>query len=163
MKGKIITIATQNSRCLGQGFIGRRKRKEIKHLFNHTTPKTDIILLQETKLPEVACLKQARFIENKGGTSLWNEGSFSARSGRFTGGTRIILSERLATNVTNHSILYPGRAQYVTIRLSPQLQLGVINIYGFSDTGARAMLRNHIAQTELPEAEWILAGDFNNI
>lgn len=56
---------------------------------------TDILLLQEIKLPEAACLKQARFIEFKGGTSLWNEGSFSAQTGRFKGGTGIILSERL--------------------------------------------------------------------
>ena len=36
-------------------------------------------------------------------------------------------------------------------------------MYGFSHTGARAMLWSHIAQAELPEAEWVLAGDFNNI
>ena len=39
MKGDKITIATQNTRCLGQDFAGRRKHKEIKHLFNHTTNK----------------------------------------------------------------------------------------------------------------------------
>ena len=80
MKGEKITIATQNVRCLGQGFMGNRKRKELKEIFRQTTPSTDVLLLQETKLPEVACLKQARFIEFKNGTSLWNEGSFSANS-----------------------------------------------------------------------------------
>jgi hypothetical protein len=33
-----MTIATQNVRCLGQGLAGRRKRKELKNLFKHTTP-----------------------------------------------------------------------------------------------------------------------------
>jgi exonuclease III len=82
-----ITISTQNTRCLGRGFIGKRKRKEIKSIFTHTTPTTDILLLQETKLPEEACLKQARFVETRGGTSLWNEASFSAQTCRFKGGT----------------------------------------------------------------------------
>lgn len=33
----------------------------------------------------------------------------------------------------------------------------------FSHTCPRAMLWNHLAQTDLLEAEWILVGDFNNI
>ena len=156
-------MATQNVRCLGQGFTGRRKRQEIKDVFKHTKPTTDILLLQEVKLPEAACLKQARFLEFKGGSSLWNESTFSAQSGRFQGGTGIVLSERLTQIVTHHGVLYPGRAQYVTLNLSVRLQLGIINVYGFSHTGARAMLWNHIAQADLPDITWIVAGDFNNI
>lgn len=163
MKGDRITIASQNTRGLGQGFTGSRKRRDIKDLFKHTTPPTDILLLQETKLPEAASLKQARIIELKGGSSLWNEGAFSARTTRFKGGTAIILSERLANAVTGHGVLYPGRAQYITLNLSQNLQLGIINVYGFSHTGPRAMLWNHLAQVDLPEACWIIAGDFNNI
>ena len=48
MKGERITIATQNVRCLGQGFMGNRKKKELKELFKHTTPATYVLLLQET-------------------------------------------------------------------------------------------------------------------
>ena len=163
MKGDKVTIATQNIRSLGKGFLGKKKRKDIKSLFTHATPSTDILLLQETKLPESICLKHARFVEFRGGSSLWNEASFSAQSGRFKGGTGIILSERMASSITHHGVLYPGRAQYVVIQLSPQLHLGIINIYGFSHTGPRSTLWNHLAQVDLPEAEWILAGDFNNI
>lgn len=65
-----ITISTHNTRSLGRGFIGRRKRKELKTIYFHTTPTTDVLLLQETKLPEEDYLKQARFIETKGGTNL---------------------------------------------------------------------------------------------
>lgn len=158
-----ITIATQNVRGLGQGFVGKRKRKEIQDLYTNATPKAEVLLLQETKLPEEASLKQARFVETRGGSSLWNEASFSARTSKYTGGTGIILSERMATAVTHHGILFPGRAQYVVISLSPHLQLGILNIYGFNDTGPRAMLWNHLAQAPLPEAVWVLAGDFNNI
>lgn len=163
MQGITLNIATQNSRSLGQGFLGQRKRKEIKSLFKNTNPTTDILLLQEVKLPEAACLKQARFIEFKGGSSLWNEGTFSAHSGRFKGGTGIVLTESMATCVTHHGILYPGRAQYVILNLNPQLQLGILNVYGFSHTGPRAMMWNHLAQAPLPEAQWVVAGDFNNI
>lgn len=121
MQGDAITIATQNVRSLGQGFIGRRKRKEIKTLFKLTTHPANILLLQETKSPEAACLKQARFIESKGGSSLWNEVTFSAQSGRFKGGTGIILSERTTTLVSHHGILYPGRAQFIVLNINAQL------------------------------------------
>jgi exonuclease III len=163
MKGDRITIATQNVRGMGQGFMGRRKRQELKDLFKNTIPPTDIILLQEIKIPELACLNQARFLELKGGSSLWNEATFSAQSARYKGGTGMVLSERLATTITNHGVLYPGRAQYATFQLSPLLHLGIINVYGYNNTGPRAVLWNHLAQVELPEAKWILAGDFNNI
>ena len=69
----------------------------------------------------------------------------------------------MATKVVHHGILCPGRAQYVVLNLSSQLQLGIINVYGFSHTGPRAMMWSHLAQTPLPEARWMLAGDFNNI
>ena len=163
MKGDRLAIATQNTRGLGQGLAGRRKRKELKNTFRLTTPTTDILLLQEVKLSEEACLRQARYIEFRGGTSLWNEGSFSAQSGRFKGGTGIVLSERISAAVTHHGILYLGRAQYVVIRLSSLLHIGIINVYAFSHTGPRAMLWQHLANTPLPDAQWIIAGDFNNI
>lgn len=38
-----------------------------------------------------------------------------------------------------------------------------MNMYGFSNTGPRAMMWQHLSQVDLPEAKWILAGDFNNI
>lgn len=69
----------------------------------------------------------------------------------------------MATLVTHHGTLYPGRVHYVVLNLSARLQLGIIDVYGFSKTGPRAMLWNHLANTPLPEATWILAGDFNNI
>ena len=69
----------------------------------------------------------------------------------------------MATRVTHHGILYPGRAQYIVININPQLQLGILNVYGLSHTGPRAMMWSHLAQVPLPEAKWVLAGDFNNI
>lgn len=148
---------------MGQGLAGRRKRKEIKSFFRQTTPTTDILLLQETKIPETVCIKQAKFIEFKGGSSLWNESAFSAQTGKFKGGTGIILAASVASIVTHHGILYPGRAQFVILNISPSLQLGIMNVYDFSHTGARAMMWQHLAQVPLPEATWVLAGDFNNI
>jgi len=163
MKADRITIATQNVRCLGQGFHKNMKRRELKDLFKQTTPPTDILLLQETKLPEIACLKQGRFIEFKNGSSLWNEGSFLARTTRLKSGTNIILSEKMVSSFTGHGVLYPRRTQFVTIQLSANLHLGILNVYGFSFTGSIVMLWNHLAQTDLPEGKWILVRDFNNI
>ena len=135
----------------------------MKSLYSQTTPGTEILLLQETKLPEEACLKQTGFVEMRGGSSFWNEAAFSAQTGRFKDGTSIVLSAKMSRIVTHHGILYPGRAQYVVLQISPTLRLGIINVYGFSNTGPRAMMWSHLAQVNLPEAQWVLAGDFNNI
>ena len=121
-----VTIYTPNTRSLGKGFFGKRKRKEIKSVYLHTNPITDILLLQEVKLPETDCLKQAKCIETRGGTSMWNKAQFSAQTGRFKGGTCIVLSAKMANVVTHQRILYPGRAQYVVLNISPTLQLGII-------------------------------------
>lgn len=69
----------------------------------------------------------------------------------------------MASFVTHHDILYPGRAQFVVIKLSPLLHIGIINVYAFSHTGPRAMLWKHLASTTLPKAQWLIARDFNNI
>ena len=69
----------------------------------------------------------------------------------------------MASIVTHYGILYRGIAQYVVLNLSPSLQVGIINVYGFNHTSPRATMWNHIAQTQLPEANWVLVGDFNNI
>lgn len=69
----------------------------------------------------------------------------------------------MATAVTHHGILYLGRAQYVVVKLSSTLHIGIINVYAFSHTGPRAMLWRHLATAALPEAQWLIAGDFNNI
>lgn len=135
-----ITISTQNTRSLGKGLFGRRKRKEIKSVYAQTTPRTDVLLLQKVKLPEADCLKQARFVEPKGGISFSNKAPFSAMSGRFKRGTGIVLSAKMKKAVTHHGILFPGRAQYVVLNISPTLQLGIINVYGYSHTGPRAMM-----------------------
>ena len=60
--------------------------------------------------------------------------------------------------ITGHGVLYPGIAQFVTLQLSANLHLGILNVYGFSEMGPRAMLWNHIATTNILEAQWILAG-----
>ena len=160
MKGDKLTIATHNTRGLGHGFAGHRKRREIRDLFKQTTPPTDILLLQEVKLPEVACLKQTRTIEFRKGVNLWNEAL--CKNNQVQRGTCIIISEQLTNSIMSHGVLYLGRTQFITLKLSPNLVIGILNVYGFSLTGPRAMLWNHLAQAELPEAHWILAGDFNN-
>lgn len=137
MKGDKLTIATQNTRGLGQGFTGNKKRRELRDLYRNSTPAVDVILLQEIKLLEAACLKQAKFIETRKGISFWNEGSFSARTTKIKGGTGIIISERLVDNIKDHGVLYPGRAQFVTLQLSTDLLIGIINIYGFSEPGPK--------------------------
>jgi hypothetical protein len=71
---------------MGQGFTGNRIKEELRDILKQTTPPTNIFLLQESKLLEMASFKQARFIEFKRGSNLWNKGSFSASTTCFKGG-----------------------------------------------------------------------------
>ena len=77
----------------------------IARLTDH--PRNRHSVASGNKAPEEASLKQARFVEVRGGSSLWNEASFSAQTGRFKGGTGIVLSARMSKIVTHHGILYP--------------------------------------------------------
>lgn len=56
-----------------------------------------------------------------------------------------------------------GRAQYVTLQWTPQIKIGIINVYAFNYTGSRARLWNKIKTFPLPQANWLLGGDFNII
>ena len=65
--------------------------------------------------------------------------------------------------VTGHGIIVPGQAQYITLRLAPDLIIGIINVYAHNYSNSRVRLWNQIREFNLPEAEWLIAGDFNMI
>ncbi|KAG0504767.1 hypothetical protein M758_N019500 [Ceratodon purpureus] len=123
----------------------------------------DVILLQEHRYKSKDCKELTSQLEFLGGPSLWNEGSYSAASDKTRAGTAILLSKSLKELVVESGIIMAGRAQYVTIQLNPQLKLGILNIYAFNESRRRGRMWDMLARSDLPEAEWILGGDFNSV
>lgn len=119
--------------------------------------------MQEHKLSLEEGKKYTKQVEFPRGLALWNEASYCAATDSFKGGTSFLLSARIANLICEHGVIVRGRAQYVTIQVSPHVKVGIINVYAFNYTGSRKRLWNKISQYPLPAANWILGGDFNMI
>jgi hypothetical protein len=53
-----------------------------------------------------------------------------------------------------------GRAQFITLNLHRSI-IGILNVYAPNNTGTRARFWNSLAEFAYPEADWIVARDFN--
>lgn len=163
MSEAILTISTLNIQGMGKSLEGTRKRRETKEFLQKVTPRPEIALIQEHKFSLQECIKKSNQLGFTNGTTLWSEATYSANKDSFKGGVGILLSSRMASLVCEHGVIEPGRAQYVTVQWTNNIKVGIINIYAYNFTGSRARLWNKIRQFNLPEANWILAGDFNMI
>ncbi|KAG0553637.1 hypothetical protein KC19_12G027100, partial [Ceratodon purpureus] len=158
-----LNIVTQNIRTLGHGTSGIWTRKLVKDHFQHINHSIDIILLQEHHLLAEACLDKTSQLNFLEGPSFWNEARILPTSNKTKGGTAILTSRHLAPLIGDSGIIVPGRAQFITLNMSPSETIGIINVYGYSDSSKRATLWEAINEAPLPPAQWILAGDFNMI
>nr|PNR49067.1 hypothetical protein PHYPA_010963 [Physcomitrium patens] len=158
-----LTLTSLNVQGLGRDIIGVRKRREIRDFFQKSQPKPEIILVQEHKLSLEEGKRHTKQIEFARGVSLWNEATYCADKDSFKGGTGILLPEKIASLICEHGVIMKGRVQYVTLQWTPFLIIGIINIYAFNCTGSRSRLWTKIRHYPLPEAHWILGGDFNMI
>lgn len=158
-----LTIVTYNVRSLGQGKQGVKKRCDIRNYLKKADPKPDVLLLQETHMGIRDCMASTSQLHHKGGMKFWNEAKYSATTGKYIGGTSILVAEHLASLIEDHGVLIDSRAQYVTIRFSTHIKIGIVNIYGYNQPLARAHMWQTLAQHELPEADWIWAGDWNMV
>jgi hypothetical protein len=73
------------------------------------------------------------------------------------------LSKRLTELISTSSIILAGRAQYVVLQLNANLQVGIINVYAYNDSKKRTRLWEAITKANLPQAQWIIGGDFNSV
>lgn len=160
---KGLTVVSLNTQSLGIGTLGVRKRAEIKRFLASTTPHADIVLIQELHLSIKDCIPKGNKILYKGGTGLWNDATYSPQSQRHQGGTTILLSAKMGAITEEHGVLIPRRMQFAVIRLSQNLRVRIINVYDYTDTATRNQMWTELQTVVLPEADWIIGGDFNMI
>lgn len=163
MELKGLTIVSLNTQSLGTGVQGVRKRTELKRFLTGTSPRSDIVLIQEHHLPIQECIQKGNKLLFRGGVGLWNDATYSPQSQRHQGGMAILLSAKAGSALEEHGILLQGRMQFAVIRVTRQLKVGIINVYGYNDNATRSQVWTELHSTELPEAEWIIGGDFNMI
>lgn len=163
MKNDQLNIASFNVQSFGRGAAGARKRRDIRDFFRRTKPRPDILLLQEHKFSLQECKQRTRSLDFLRGSAFWNEAQYSAAKDSFKGGTGILISPKISTMLVDHGTIVPGRVQFITLQFTKDIKVGILNIYAHNYTGSRAHLWNSIRHYNLPEAEWIMGGDFNMI
>lgn len=126
-------------------------------------PKPNMVLLQEHRFVHEDCVTKTKQLNFFKGAQLWNGAAYSAATDSYKGGTTILLNSRISNMEIDHGIIVPSRALFILLQWTKDTRLGIVNIYGYNDTGPRARLWNQIRQFPLPAAQWILAGDFNMI
>lgn len=158
-----LVCVTYNIRSLDLGKHGARKRCDIRNFMKNADPKLDLILLQEIHMgirDYIASISQLQF---KGGKEFWNEARYSANSGKYTRRTGFLVAKRLIPFIESHGVLLSSRVQFITFRFLASITIGVVNLYGYNQPLARTQMWNSLAQTTLPQAEWLWGGDWNMV
>jgi len=127
-----LTCLTYNVRSLGQGQQGARKRRDLRNFTNHLEPKPEIILLQEIHMGIRDCMAHTLQLRFKGGREFWNESTYSASTGKYKGGTGILIAERLIPFIEENGVMVGSRAQYIMFRFTPNIKIGIVNLYGYN-------------------------------
>lgn len=123
------------------------------------TPAADILLLQDHQLSEQECITTTSQLPFPKGMALWNNTRFIIWTNRLAACTTIIFSPALSPP----GIIFYGYTKWVKLRLALNFLLGIINLYGYNLFNNIAILWDNMALFPLPEAHWILGGDFNKI
>jgi hypothetical protein len=97
-------------------------------------------------------LENTSQIYYRGGIDLWNSSKYSAITGKYSGGTGILLNDRLTSLIEEYQVIIPSRAQHVTLRISPQLKIGIMNIYGYNQLATRVHMWNTLKEVDFPDA-----------
>jgi hypothetical protein len=108
-------------------------------------------------------LKKTNQLDFKGGVSFFNDVLYLIDSNRFKVSTIIIVFVRITPLVEQHGIFIPSQVQFVTFKLSPLVKIGIICIYAQNQSSRHVSLWQPFAHVELPEAKWLVGGDFNNV
>ncbi|KAG0590450.1 hypothetical protein KC19_1G100600 [Ceratodon purpureus] len=116
---------------LNTGIGGVHKRNAIRELFSHLTPKPDILLLQEHRFSASDCIRKTKQLDFLKGPTFWNEAIYNVVKDTYKGGTAILLSSKFNSQIVTSGIIVPGH------------------------------LWATITSTPVPDATWILCGDFN--
>ncbi|CAM6044951.1 unnamed protein product, partial [Sphagnum compactum] len=160
MSERPLTFASLNVKGLR---VNSPKQKEIKTWLASLRTPPQILLIQEHHLGKENISNAGKGIEYWKGSSFWNPGIPMGRSQRTSAGTAILVDRMTAPLVKENGILMEGRAQYITLQLTNNGSLTIINVYAARSSNDRTPMWKMINQAEFASDHIILGGDFNHL
>jgi hypothetical protein len=76
--------------------------------------------------------------------------------------TSILINKSPAPLINANDILLESRAQFITLQISGNRNLTIINVYAACSSNKRATMRKRLSETNLAVDHFILGGDFNH-
>lgn len=89
--------------------------------------------------------------------------TFDSKQNQRVHNVTILTSKHIAPLIEESDFIVARRAEFVIIRVNNQDMIGIINIYGYSNSKERSTLWEAINRPDLPRATGIPAEDFNMI
>jgi hypothetical protein len=77
-------------------------------------------------------------------------------------GTSILIDRSLAPLISANDILLQGKAQFITLQISGNENLTIINVYAAYSSNERASMWKQLSEANLVANHFILGGDFNH-
>jgi hypothetical protein len=126
MNKRPLTLASLNMRGLGKN---SPKQKNIRSWISPLVPPPQIFLLHEHHLGEIDCSNSIKGIQLWNGASFWNYDPPMGRSQRMSADTSIFINKSLAPLISANNIFLEGKAQFITLQISGNGNLTIINVY----------------------------------
>jgi hypothetical protein len=159
MSEQPITIISLNVRGLGKD---SNKQKLIRTWLASLQNPPQILLIQEHHLDEQGTANSTRGLDFWQGKSFWNPGIPMGSFQRTSAGTAILVDRMTTPLVKEDKILIEAKVQYVTLHLSDNSELTIVNTYASRTSRSRAPLWRRISDANFTADHTIIGGDFNH-
>jgi hypothetical protein len=143
--------------------VNSPKQKEIKTWLASLPTPPQILLIHEHHLGKEDISNVGKGIEFWKGSSFWNSEIPMGCSQQTSAGTAILVDRMTAPLVEDNGILLKGRTQYITLQLTNNSSLTIVNVYAARSSNDRAPMWKRISQAEFASDHIILGGDFNHL
>jgi hypothetical protein len=78
-------------------------------------------------------------------------------------GLSILVDRSLTPQITSNDILFEGRAQFITLKLSDNGKLTIVNVYVVHTSNERTSMWKRLSESSFNTAHIIIGGDFNHL
>jgi hypothetical protein len=160
MSERPLTIVSFSVRGLGKD---SNKQKLIRTWLASLQNPPQILLIHEHHLDEQGTAISTRGLDFWQGKSFWNPKIPMGTSQQTSAGTAILVDKMTAPLVKEDKILTEGRVQYITLHLSDNSVLTIINTYASRTSRSRAPLWKRISEANFIADHTIIRGDFNHL
>jgi len=77
--------------------------------------------------------------------------------------TSILVDKSLAPQITSNGIFLEGKAQYITLKLSVNENLTIVNIYSVRTSNEQALMWKRLNETNFDTSHVIIRRNFNHL